>query len=63
MAGCAREGSAGLCWLLLVSDQRRSAPAEIYVQEDYISLGEAVPGLAGALGLIFIDTRFIVTLQ
>lgn len=30
--------------------------SEIYAQEDYISLGEAVPGLAGVLGLIFIDT-------
>lgn len=43
--------------------QTQSAPAEIYVQEDYISVGEAVPGLAEALALIFINTRFIVTLQ
>lgn len=45
------ERSAGLCRLLRASDQQQSAPAEIDVQEDYTSLGEAVPGLAGALSL------------
>lgn len=57
-----------LCWERVflgcgVLDQWPSALAEIYVQENHILLGEAVPGLAGALGLIFIDTRFSVTLQ
>lgn len=60
VAGCAGKGSFSGCG---VSDQWQSALAEIYVQECYISLGEAALGLAGALGLIFIDTRFIVTLQ